>query len=42
MSNYQYQQGRKDAQQGKPVGNLNGLTSQEKESRVAGNQSGKK
>jgi len=42
MSNYQYQQGKKDAQQGKPVGNLTGMTSQEKESRIAGNKSAKK
>lgn len=42
MSNYQYQQGKKDAQQNKPVGNLNGMTSQEKESRIAGNKSGNK
>ncbi|SES21276.1 hypothetical protein SAMN04490244_107135 [Tranquillimonas rosea] len=42
MSNYQFQQGKKDAEQGKPVGNLNGMTSQEKESRVAGNNASKK
>ena len=42
MSNYQFQKGKNDAAQGKPVGNLTGLTSQDKESRSAGNKSGQK